>query len=94
MLKLEDVGLIIPLTWYKDLSKRGAVAPNTDMQSIKPCSHWILILSTSYMRLKNGRKPESCIGYRVAFTDQKDDGAQMATIQSILGTKARRVLKT
>ena len=42
---------------------------------------------------RNGRKRRICSGYRVAIT-KKDDAIQIATIQSILGIKARRVLKT
>ena len=43
---------------------------------------------------RNGKKRGNCIGYQVAFTKRTLQYIQMATIQSILGTKARRVLKT
>ena len=92
-LKLTDVYFLVPITWYQDLLKETFLTPNSNMKRIKPPSE----LDIDSLNLADVREKwkEAWELYRISSgLHKKDDAIQIATIQSLLGTKARRVLKT
>ena len=73
--------------------KETFLTPNCGMERIKPPSE----LDIDSLNLSDVWKEwkEAWELYRISNgLHEKDDAIQIATIQSILGTKARRVLKT
>ncbi|PFX13194.1 Nephrocystin-3, partial [Stylophora pistillata] len=76
-----------------DLFQRNLLTPNSDMERMKPPSE----LDIDSLNLADIWKEwkEAWKLYRISSgPHEKDDAIQIATIQSIHGTKARRVLKT
>ena len=81
------------VTWYQDLLQISSLTLKYDMEHIKPPSE-LDIDSLNLADVWKERK-EAWELYRISSgLHGKDDAVQIAAIQSILGAKARRVLKT